>query len=146
MKVYVCLKTYFYEGNIIKEIFTDEIQAAICAGLNDYVIEEYEIKENIYNPNDYEMFTYYCVFYKNFCKIPIQYIEKRMGLKNHTEIDDEIYINSKGLSRCEIIASSAEEAADIFNNKYKELMDKFYIENDIKKQNGKIKTWKINKK
>jgi hypothetical protein len=42
-----------------------------------------------------------------------------MGLKNHTEIDDEIYINSKGLSRCEIIASSAEEAADIFNNKYK---------------------------
>ena len=162
MKVYLVGEHYEYEGDEVNRAFTDETQAIIDACLNDEeVLDVVEVDEIQYDVNKYPLYYFWNISYNPYQKDPIINIYKKYGIEGINKYDEEddegyeynkVHISSSNpdCRHAEYVyrvkCDTKEEAREIFYNALKECMDQFYINNQIVKQNGKIKTWKFPKK
>ena len=152
MKVYV-VEYFDYDEHIIKGIFTDEKEACIFKESitdkdNDtkLFIESYDLTDHMYDVSKYKFFKYYYLTYAPFTKYPVVYIDEQTGVEGITnreflDSSDDIQL-VKHYVRTYIKADSIEEAETKFYDLYADAINKYYVDNNITKQNGKIKTWK----
>lgn len=152
MKVYV-VEYFDYDEHYIKGIFTDEKEACIFKeSISDkendtcLFIKSYDLTDHMYDVSKYKFFKYYYLTYAPFTKYPVVSIDEQTGVEGITNKEfldspDNIRLVNQYV-RTYIKADSIEEAETKFYDLYADAINKYYVDNNITKQNGKIKTWK----
>jgi len=141
MKVYIVYWSDHEEWNIEK-IFSNKEEAIIYASEHNFNVEEHEVIDGMYDVSKYTFYNYYSIITDPHSHDPIRWISKNVTTRYDLIDPAKQRINISCGDVYNVIADSEEEAKEIFYNAFKEAMDKYYEDNHVYRQNGKIKTWK----
>ena len=145
MKIYICYE-YDYDCFNIRKAFANKQEAIIFASENNLFVDEQELVEGMYDVSKYNFYTYFVINYNPMYKDPITFVEEVTSSiypdMNPICVEKKSYTPGQPYYTFNVFADSRAEAKSIFYDKFKEAMDKFYMENNVLRQNGQVKTWK----
>ena len=100
----------------------------------------------MYDVSKYNFYNYFVINYNPMYKDPITFVEEVTSSiypdMNPICVEKKSYTPGQPYYTFNVFADSRAEAKSIFYDKFKEAMDKFYMENNVLRQNGQVKTWK----
>lgn len=144
MNVYVC---YFgdYDELSLKKVVATEEEAIVWCAVNGDLAEYTAMPVEKFDFSKYNLFEYYKIVYDSNRKQVVKTVSKEVGVKGITKIKFNKLKDSNNIYEREVYfttASSFDEALEKFYEDYKNYMDAYYYDNNIRKQTGELKTWK----